>query len=144
MARWHSVPFLLCALASCGDVPHPPKRVWVLPDGAAPLDAAVDASFDDTGSLDTSMGDGPKRPLPVSDQCLLCGSVPCFDLGAECVGDPFCQSCFADVYQPGCLQDRRFVDMGRCVCTHCYDICRDVCEPTRSVWELPDSGPPGG
>jgi hypothetical protein len=137
MARWHNVGFLAFALASCGDVPHPPKRVWALPDGSVSSDGASVDATEDRGDTST---DGPKRPLPVSDQCLLCGTTPCFDFGAECVGDPFCQSCFADVYQPGCLQDKRFVDMGRCVCTHCYDICRDVCEPTRSVWELPDSG----
>jgi hypothetical protein len=70
--------------------------------------------------------------------------VPCFSFGIECVGDPFCQGCFDDVYIPGCLQDKRFVDMGRCVCTNCFDICRDICEPTRSVWDnRADSAPPG-
>jgi hypothetical protein len=75
-------------------------------------------------------------PLPISTECLGCGTDPCFTVGVTCVGDPACSMCLSDVLAPGCLQNQHLVDLGRCACTSkCYPQCRDVCEATRSTWE---------
>src|SRR5262245_42907640 len=124
--REQSMFILVVALVACGEVPHPPKRTSV------PHDA---------GEIDVSQGDatedGPKRPLPLSEECTRCGTTPCLQVGAACVGDPVCQGCFADVLAPGCLDNQHLLDLGRCACTSvCYDVCREVCEATRHAWDI--------
>jgi hypothetical protein len=140
--RWVSILLLACpavgAFAACGDVPHPPARI--LPKL---FEAGVtDASADDGDAPDASPPsvDGPVRPLPISAECLGCGADPCFNEGVTCVGEPMCSMCLSDVLAPGCLQNQLLVDLGRCACTsHCYSICREVCDATRSTWERPPS-----
>jgi hypothetical protein len=144
MASWSWVALSLLAMLACGDVPHPPARV---------LEKPID--FSDAGAMDASMNDGPpsdasldqdapKGPLPISSNCIVCGATPCFDVGARCAGDAFCQTCLDDLLAPGCLENRLVLDLGRCACTSsCYGACREVCEATRWAWDVPqpESGP---
>jgi hypothetical protein len=123
-SRLLGLALLVITTIACGDVPHPPKRLATMPDAGHidPSDAASDT-------------DAPMGPLPLSDECTRCGTTPCLEVGVACVGDPTCQPCFADVLAPGCLQNPRLVNLGRCACTNCFDACRTVCEATRSVWD---------
>jgi hypothetical protein len=124
-----STLILAVLLAACGDVAHPPKR------GSTVRDAG-----EDDVSLGDAESDGPKRPLPLLEECTRCGTTPCLQVGAACVGDPVCQSCFADVLAPGCIENDHLMDLGRCACTSvCYDVCREVCEATRHGWERRDA-----
>jgi hypothetical protein len=124
-----SMPMLIVAAVACGEVPHPPKRVL----------AVHDAGQDDVSLDDASDTDGPKRPLPLSEECTRCGSNSCLQVGAACVGDPVCQSCFADVLAPGCLDNQHLLNLGYCACTSaCYDVCKEVCEATRDAWDTGD------
>ena len=125
--RTLSIRMLVVAAVACGEVAHPPKRVAVAHDAGED-----DVSFDDAS-------DGPKRPLPLAEECTRCGTTPCLQFGAACVGDPVCQSCFADVLAPGCLENQNLLNLGHCACTsNCYDVCREVCEATRHAWDTGD------
>jgi hypothetical protein len=130
--RAMSIRMLVVTTIACGEVPHPPKRTTAVRD-AGDNDVAVD---------DASDNDGPKRPLPLSEECTRCGTTPCLQVGVACVGDPFCQSCFSDILAPGCLEHERFLALARCACrSTCYDVCREPCDVARAWWDTPDAAP---
>jgi hypothetical protein len=119
---------LVIAAVACGEVDHPPKRVLAVHDAGE-----TDVSYEDAES------DGPKRPLPLSEECTRCGSTACLQVGVACVGDPVCQSCFADILAPGCLENQHLLNLGYCACTSiCADVCRDVCDASRHAWNTGD------
>src|SRR5687767_9583089 len=101
-----SIEMLIVAVMACGEVPRPPKRMPIVHDAGD-----YDVSFDDA-----SDSIGPKRPLPLSEECTRCGTTPCLQVGVVCVGDPLCQSCFSDIWAPGCLENERFLALARCAC----------------------------
>jgi hypothetical protein len=130
--RAQPIPMLVVMAIACGEVPHPPKRTAIVHDAGH-----NDVSFDDVFN-----GDGPRRPLPLSEECTRCGTTPCLQVGVACVGDPLCQSCFSDIWAPGCLQNERFLDLARCACrSTCYDLCREPCDEGRPWWDTPDASP---
>lgn len=125
--RTLSMPMLVAVAVACGEVPHPPKRVSAIRDAGED-----DVSFDDAS-------DGPRRPLPLPEECTRCGTNSCLQVGAACVGDALCQSCFADVLGPGCLENQHLLNLGYCACTSvCYEPCEEICEATRHAWDTGD------